>query len=1173
MERHKWILAVGIIFILSGCGGGDTGSTGNSSRPVPSNPNYEPPTQPPQQSLITRENAVEHLASSLRLVDEHTYHIYEVNQIVFSTFLNHSDEGSYFIEYTCPGDVGVRTLEAQFSETGDSGEIIITNDECGRGHYTTEYNGVIRINVSRTAHPWYPYPTEYTVDFDSYEIYDEIEGTRYIYNGTIAAGPFDDERMVAVSDIIIEENIAGSYIQADDLLIFTKTPTLQYPDVKFLEITGTGVFSDLGTVDITTNTSTMDDLKITGSDNSNILVLFLDEYKFLAKLDGDGDSMPECFLNGYGDGSYEDPGDNDNPLININSTFKMIYDVPVTTSLLNVTDLDHDFLDYSLDIVESPPDSKFYWYIDNNLNLVMYPDVRGDYALDLVANDGKGGTATERIEIQFRGNSPEAGLEQTSFQYNVGDLAEIVLTPSILSQGPFTYSISSPLPGMTISDDGIFQWQIPEFDFFFPSIDLEVKVQVRNLLAGEEIPLAFTITNPNLKHPIVRTGLGNPLTEGNIHVGDFDNDGTTEILLTDNNNLIYTVECEDGGYVLDWVYPYDIDPSYDGIDAILPLDPDDDGHYEIFVQTGLQIAAISMQDNSVTARQDLSQFFEENYIGSVLGMSAADLDNNGSVELAVLLRTEIDSKGAAVVMDAAVLSFLWQTPVLEPNTGMGIGNVDGDGALEIVLSGGYIYDGSTHAAEWEYSAGFGSDIVVADIDGDSVDEIIASRTSGDPPVVYDAVLKTQLFVFPDEIMHPYNMAAADLDGDFEEEIIIGAGSGIISAYDADSGTAVEIWSTQPSDEVVTSLAAGNTDTDGHLEVVWAAGHDLFVFDPVDQAIDFQKINPVHSGPYIGGEILTDGNGDPRIVFGVAETEGGAGSSRLLFMDPETVDVSIGPELGNNETGYFDFCVADYDLNGTEEVLFASAENEEGYLAAYDPNTFTEKLFISGDSSTPRAITCGDANGDGHTDIAAVWDYAIRLYDPYNEALLWSSNSWGSSQSPHGVRLKIHDLDGDAVPEILSVSEYSLRVFTRSGSTYTYESFTFPIRPRIPNILVDDIDGDNKPEIVLSTSSSSGGSSTIYFLNENLDVIEYLYLNESVTALATAGDKDDTLLIATAGDDGSRIKLVDVANRKMFWKSPPLLGEVFKDSLHVIKDPETSKKQLIFGTEDAMYITQ
>jgi hypothetical protein len=1174
MRKIKCVFAAVMILVLSGCGGGSNSSTRNSSNPVPSNPGYVPPTQPLQQSLITRENANKHLAESWRLITENTYHIYDINQTVFAIFFNHSDEGSYFIEYTCPNSDGVRTLEAQFSAAGDSGEIIITNDKCGRGHYTTEYNGVIRISVAQIADPWAPFPIEYTVDFDSYEIYSEIVNTRYIFNGKIIAGPFDDERLVAVSNIKIEEDIAGDYIQADDLMIFTKTPSFLYPDVKFLEITGTGIISALGIIDITTNTSTGDDLKITGSNNSNILVSFLDEYYFSAKLDENGDNLPESFLNGYESGLYKDYGDNEDPVVDIQDTFSAST-APVSTSLLDVWDPDYDFLDYTLNVAASPPNSKFYWYIDDNLNLVMNPDVSGDYFLDLTADDGRGGTSTKRIEIQFRTYSSEDEPEQTSFQYAAGDYVEIALTPSRLSQGPFTYSISSPLPGMTIGDDGIFKWQIPEFDFFFPIIDLEVKVQVHGLLSGEEIPLAFSITNPNIKQPFVRTGLGNPLMEGNVHVGDFDNDGTTEILLTDNDNLIYMLECEDGGYILDWVYPYDINPSYDGIDRILPLDPDKNGHYEIFVQTGLQITVISMQDNSVTARQDLSQFFEENYIDSIRGMTAADLDNNGSVELAILLGTAIDSTSVAVVMDAAGLDLLWQTPVLGPNDGIETGNVDGDVALEIVLSGGLVFDGSTRAAEWEYSAGFGSDVVVADIDGDGVDEIIASRPSGDSPVVYDAVLKTQSFAFPASGASAYIIAAGDLDGDSEEEIIIGSGSGEISAYDTDSGTAVEIWSTQPNNEAVTSLAAGNVDMDGHLEVVWAAGHDLFVFDPADRTIDFQKKDPDYSGPYIGGSSITDGNGESRIVFAVAETDGGSEGSRLLFMDPETWDVSISPELGNNETGYFDFCVADYDLDGTEEVLFASAENKDGYLASFDPNTFTEQRFVTGDQVIPKAIGCGDADGDGHADIVAIWEDGIHLYDPYHETFLWSISPLSGYHYHEYGQFKILDMDGDAVPEIFYLYERSLRLFVRSGSTYTYKIFSFPNRPSLPNFLVDDIDGDGEPEIVVSTSSysSTTGLSYIYLLNRDLHIMESFSMNGRITALAASGDKNNTLLIATDFNDGSRISLFDLANGLRLWKSPPLLGPVYKNSIHVVQDPETLEKQLIFGTEDAMYMTQ
>lgn len=1184
MERYKWIPVLALILILSGCGGGaGAGNSGTPIPPVPPVPN-NPPVQPPQQSLITRENAAEHIAASLKLIDDHTFYIYDVNYTVFSIFFNHAGEGSYFIEYTCPADVGVRTLEAQFSATGDSGEIVITNDKCGRGHYTTEYNGVIRITVERIAHPWYPYPTEYTVDFDNYEIYKEIENTRHVFNGTISAGPYDEERLLAASNLIITEEISGSRIQADELFVFTNIPDLGFPDVKFLEITGTAIYSDLGIVDLTTDTSTIDDLRITGSGNTNILFSFLDDIHFLAKLDEDGDTLPDSYLVGYESGLTGDHGDNDYPVGTINGTVTTDPNDPVYISLLDITDPDCDFLDYTVDIIESPPGSQPEWHIDDLLNLVITVDWPGDYALDLVVNDGNGGTLGKSIDISANYDRPAVELEQTSFQYTIGDLAEIDVSPSNMTHGPFTYSFSPALPGMTISEDGILRWQIPSFDSFFPEMNFDVLARVGNSKGEVEIPLSFRVADPAQKHPLVRSSIQKPKDEKNIHVGDFDNDGISEILLTNNHNLIYTVECRNGGFVVDWLYPYEVDNSNYGIRAVLPLDTDNDGYYEIYVQTELRITIINMRNNTIIASQDLSGYLESalRYINYGRGIAAADIDNDGYVELAALFGYSSGSTSIALVVSAADLRFLWQTPQLGSNGGLGIGNVDGDDALEIVLAGGYVFDGITHSIEWEYSEGFGNDVWVADIDGNGVERIIASQSSQDPPVVYDAALKAVSFIFPDEVYTSdiiyYSMAAVDLDGDSEKEILVGDGSGKVFAYDADSGNAVEIWAVKPQYGRVVSLSSGDVDRDGKTEVIWGSGFNLLVFDPVDQTVDFQKQEADSFGPYLGGDSFTDGKGDKRIAFGAVSRNSYLGN-RLFFMDPETGNISVSPILGDNNTGYFDFCVADYDLDGTKEVLFASADRDGGYLASYDPNTFTEKRFVTGDSFTPRAIGCGDASGDGHTDIAALWDDAIHLYDPYNEALIWSSDILVGSNPLGGLehwaaQMIIHDLDGNGVPEILYLHEYGLHVYTKNGSTYTKKSINFEERQTNPSVLLLDLDEDDKPEIFLPyLYSSSSESENLQVLNANLDVMESFSVNGSIVALAASGEKDKTLLFATSDSDGNRIGLFDLANNITLWKSPSLLGTVSKRSLHVVRDPETSKKQLILGTQDAMYTTQ
>ena len=514
---------------------------------------------------------------------------------------------------------------------------------------------------------------------------------------------------------------------------------------------------------------------------------------------------------------------------------------------------------------------------------------------------------------------------------------------------------------------------------------------------------------------------------------------------------------------------------------------------------------------------------------------------------------------------------------MELGRALAIGNVDNDNALELVFSGGFVYDGITYGNEWSYSEEFGWDIVLADVRGDGTEEIIAHNRSDTS--VYDAIQKSVVLDFTEGV-GICSIAAANLDSDPESEILVGdCHLGRLYAYDADSGSAMELWSANTLTNGITSLAVGDVDQDVNLEILWGAGlissgeDSLVVFDSVNRTIDFQNTDPSQlDGPFIGGQPVT-GNG---VVFATVSTDSGYEGSRILSLDYDTGDMAITPELGSNWSGYFDFCVSDYDQDGTEEILFSSAELYTGFLSAYDLFSSAEEWSVTGSYDTVGDVACGDANGDGYTDLAAIWGPSIRVYDPFNQVLLWSSPQLTSQPE----QIAFHDLDGNAVPEILALHDSRLVVYARSGSIYVEDSTYAGSGPEMYDMFVGDIDGDQEPEIVISINEGyyPSETTTLVILNSDLGVEKSLSIDERITAITAVDNADNTLLIATSLTSSSAgpeyyIKFIDIDTADIIWNSPPLLGEVMRDSLHIVQKPGSTKKQLAVGTRDAMYLTQ
>ncbi|MBN2083598.1 MAG: VCBS repeat-containing protein [Anaerolineales bacterium] len=1172
--NHKSLLVAAVFLVLFGCGGSGGGSGGNSGGG--NNPPVNPPTPPVtpglQQTAITRGNAVPLMDTSFALMNLSRNVMYDFPYLA-NYVLYYAEDGRFYEESACDNPDGAVSISGDISVNDATGEILYTYDKCVDNQFGIRSDGIIRVTIDQTD--LVAFPIIYTVSFEDFETTSPNGSSGSVINGTIDVDSPSGIGQTVTSDIKVEDINSGIYIKAYGLTVESGIAVGDYPYAEYTKVAGTVGHSELGKVVLSSEFSIMDYMKIAGKQDTGVRVSFLDEDKFIASLDDDGDWVPNAYMSATVSGLSENPGTNDAPVAAMDDSIEALSCDAVVVSLREVTDPDCDFLDYSVDLIESPPGSRFDWSIDGDLNLVIFVDEAGIYIFDLVADDGYGGVLRKQITLQILLNPPQVDLPQTFFQYTTGDLVAIDVSPTNMDQGPFTYSLSPPIPAMTIDSSGILQWQVPALDYF-PQATIETVLSVSNAVTEVEMPLNFSITDPGINPPIARSGIEVPDRERNIHVGDFDDDGVTEILLTDNRNLIYTLEWDNGTYVQDWLYPYEIRSPGDSIDAILPLDLDGDGKFTIYVQTGSQIKAIN--GNTVTASMDVSEHTAGEIVGG-WGMAAADLDNDGKVELAALFDAD-NMDRVACVIDAESFDLVWQTPILDLGRALAIGNVDNDSALELVFAGGYVYDGATHSNEWAFSDAFGSDIVVADIEGDGVEEIIADRR-WETPAVYDAVKKTLLFYLTDE-SDVCSVAAANLDADPQKEILIGDCQwGDVSAYDADSGSAAEIWSVSSQDHGAESLAVGDTDQDGNLEVIWGTGlsssgeDSLVVFDALNQAIDFRNTNPSQlDGPYIGGISIENDNGNSRVVFAVPTTDSGYAGSRLLSMNFDTGNVEVSSEVGSNWSGNFDFCIADYDSDGTEEVLFSSSELYTGFVSAYDLFSLTGEWSVTGSYNTAGDVACGDINGDGHADLAAVWGASIRLYDPFNRTLLWSS----SQLTDAPIRIEIHDLDGDTVPEIIALSRSDLVVYSRNGSGYSEERISYPAMDE-GALYIEDINGDHAVEIIVSKNENYfSETSDIVVLDKNLNVKRSFSVRGRVSAMTSTGSRDDTLLIGETYEHAfteyvTRIKLINLQNGHTIWNSPPILGGVSKDSLHTVQKPGSSKKRLAVGTNDAMYITQ
>ena len=496
-------------------------------------------------------------------------------------------------------------------------------------------------------------------------------------------------------------------------------------------------------------------------------------------------------------------------------------------------------------------------------------------------------------------------------------------------------------------------------------------------------------------------------------------------------------------------------------------------------------------------------------------VAIGDLDGDGKPDLAV---ANVNSSTVSVFRNTATsgsITFASFDAKVDFATGfqpysVAIGDLDGDGKPDLAVanfiygagtvsvllntstSGSISFDGHVDFAAGSYP----NTVAIGDLDGDGKPDLAVSYDS-DPIVSVFRNTSTSGFIsFAARVNFaagdtPYSVAIGDLDGDGKPDLAVAnVNSNTVSVFrnTATSGSitigsfaARVVFATggQPM-----SVAIGDLDGDGTPDMAvtnFASYGNISVLRNLLSIPIITSFSPQSGRTGAAGSttVIITGTGfgstaGNNIVYfgGVQATVTAATTGQLTVTAPSgatwrPISVTVG-----GYTGY------SYRVANPFIPTFATKNS-------IMPGDFASKVdFATG--SNPYSVAIGDLDGDGKPDLA-VANRGINTVSVFRNTATSGSITTGSFASKvdfatgsFPVSVAIGDLDGDGKPDLEAVNFYDntisvLRNTATSGSITTGSfaskvDFTTGSNPY--SVAIGDLDGDGKPDLAVTNSSSS-----------------------------------------------------------------------------------------------------